>query len=203
MATLKASQATVAETVPSEGATGWIDSWMISAGARHPGCAYRWLRYMSSAGSQARLSTSYGASPANPLACPLMDEIRKGSCAAFHGDAPESYLASISFWKTPQSACGDGGRKDCSTYVDWQRAWVQVETVRDEGAVGGHGDELQEPRRRQWVDAVDGETMEVLNPATARPDRAGDVRALGQDGESDTIFNAVFFVVCCRRSSRA
>ncbi len=126
VATLRASGVAVADTVPREGATGWIDSWMISAHARHPGCAYRWLRYVSSAPAQARLSSSYGASPANPLACPLMDDVRKGSCAAFHGDAPESYLASIRFWKTPQAPCGYRGRTDCATYVDWQKAWVDV-----------------------------------------------------------------------------
>src|SRR5690242_324503 len=32
----------VGTTVPKEGATGWSDTWMISATAKHPNCAYKW-----------------------------------------------------------------------------------------------------------------------------------------------------------------
>jgi putative spermidine/putrescine transport system substrate-binding protein len=126
VATLRAADVPVADRIPREGTTGWIDSWMVSARAKHPGCAYRWLRYASTAQVQAEISESYGASPANASACPFMNRIRQGSCAELHGNAPPAYLASIRFWKTPQAACGYGGRKDCIPYVDWQKAWVRV-----------------------------------------------------------------------------
>src|SRR5215831_7522689 len=36
----------IGSTVPSEGATGWADSWMLAAKAPHPNCAYMWMRYI-------------------------------------------------------------------------------------------------------------------------------------------------------------
>ena len=29
-------------SIPKEGATGWLDTWMLSAKAKHPNCAYKW-----------------------------------------------------------------------------------------------------------------------------------------------------------------
>ena len=37
----------VKEVIPKEGATGWLDTWMLSAKAKHPNCAYAWYAYIS------------------------------------------------------------------------------------------------------------------------------------------------------------
>jgi putative spermidine/putrescine transport system substrate-binding protein len=34
--------------VPSEGATGWSDTWMIASKAAHPNCMYKWMDYIIS-----------------------------------------------------------------------------------------------------------------------------------------------------------
>lgn len=123
---LAAAKVPVAEVAPREGMTGLVDSWMIAAKARHPGCAYRWLRYVSRPQVQAELALAFGETPVNSKACPFMNRIRKGSCAAFHADATRAYLRSIRFWKTPLRRCGFGRRKDCATYAAWQKAWAQI-----------------------------------------------------------------------------
>ena len=43
----------VKEIIPKEGATGWLDTWMLSAKAKHPNCAYAWYAYISSPKVQA------------------------------------------------------------------------------------------------------------------------------------------------------
>ena len=47
--TLKAAGAKVADTIPSEGATGWADTWLLATKAPHPNCAYKWMAYISHA----------------------------------------------------------------------------------------------------------------------------------------------------------
>ena len=42
--TLQAAKVPVKELIPKEGATGWLDTWMISKKAKHPNCAYAWLK---------------------------------------------------------------------------------------------------------------------------------------------------------------
>jgi putative spermidine/putrescine transport system substrate-binding protein len=123
---LRAARTPVEEALPREGMTGWIDTWMISAQARHPNCAYRWLQHVSTPKVQAEQAVAYGAAPVNPKACPLMDRLQRGSCAAYRLDAPPSYLRSIRFWKTPERTCGFGGRRDCVPYAEWQTAWLRL-----------------------------------------------------------------------------
>jgi len=74
---------------------------------------------------QAQQAIYFGETPANTKACPLMDQIQKGSCAQYHADAPESYFKSIKFWKTPVVDCGNG-KKDCMDYGKWQSAWTEI-----------------------------------------------------------------------------
>jgi putative spermidine/putrescine transport system substrate-binding protein len=112
----------VRELIPSEGATAWADSWLLSANAKHPNCAYRWLRWVSSPRVQAQQAVFFGATPANRLACTYMDLIEEGSCARYHADAPLSYYERIRFWKTPAADCGNG-RENCFDYAKWVRAW--------------------------------------------------------------------------------
>ncbi len=47
--TLAANKQPVASTVPAEGATGWADTTMLAANAKHPNCAYKWMEWSLSA----------------------------------------------------------------------------------------------------------------------------------------------------------
>ncbi len=113
-------------TVPREGITGWLDSWMVSAKARHPNCAYRWLRYVSTPAVQAQLATFYGATPVNRKACAAMDARQKGSCAAYRANEPESFYRKIRLWQAPLKDCGDARGSTCTAYSDWARAWAEL-----------------------------------------------------------------------------
>ncbi|HEX9546412.1 MAG TPA: extracellular solute-binding protein, partial [Acidimicrobiales bacterium] len=90
-----------ADTIPSEGATGWADTWMLATNAPHPNCAYKWAAWVSTAKVQAEQAINYGETPVNKGACAEMESLSPGSCANFHANAPESYFNSIKFWKTP------------------------------------------------------------------------------------------------------
>jgi putative spermidine/putrescine transport system substrate-binding protein len=123
--TLVAAGAKVAETIPSQGATGWADTWMLATRAPDPNCAYKWMQWMTTPQIQAEDAISFGETPANKLACPIMDKLQKGSCAAYHANAPASYFQTIKFWKTPLATC-DNGKNDCVPFQDWVTAWTQI-----------------------------------------------------------------------------
>jgi putative spermidine/putrescine transport system substrate-binding protein len=119
---LKAAKFPIGSVVPAEGATGWADTWMLAAKAPHPNCAYMWMQYISTPQVQAEQAVSYGETPDNSQACAYMDKLQAGSCAEYHANAPASYLAQISLWKTPLATC-DNGQNDCVPYASWVSAW--------------------------------------------------------------------------------
>jgi putative spermidine/putrescine transport system substrate-binding protein len=123
--TLEADKVPVKDLIPKEGATGWADTWMLSAKAKHPNCAYLWLKYISTPKVQAEQALSFGETPANLKACPFMNKIQKGGCTQYHANAPASYFNSIKFWKTPIADCGNG-KNDCMDYTAWQQKWTQI-----------------------------------------------------------------------------
>jgi putative spermidine/putrescine transport system substrate-binding protein len=118
---LEAAKFPIGSTIPSEGATGWADTWMLAAKAPHPNCAYMWMRYISTPKVQAQQATNYGETPDNELACKYMNQIAPGSCAQYHANDP-AYLKSIALWKTPVATC-DNGQADCVPYSQWVTAW--------------------------------------------------------------------------------
>ena len=123
--TLIADKVPVTDLIPKEGATGWADTWMLSAKAKHPNCAYMWLKWISTPKVQAQQAIYFGETPANTKACPIMDKLSKGSCDQYHANAPAAYFKSIKFWKTPIADCGNG-KNDCMDYTKWQQAWTQL-----------------------------------------------------------------------------
>jgi putative spermidine/putrescine transport system substrate-binding protein len=122
---LQDAKVPVKDRIPAEGATGWADTWMLSAKAKHPNCAYQWLKYISTPEVQAKQALSFGETPANTKACPFMDKLQKGGCTRYHANAPASYFNSIRFWKTPISDCGNG-KTDCKDYTEWQKKWQEI-----------------------------------------------------------------------------
>lgn len=123
--TLKGNGAKVADTIPSEGATGWADSWLLAAKAPHPNCAYKWMQWVSTAQVQAEQAVSFGETPANSQACAIMNKLQAGSCAGYHANQPDSYFKTIKFWKTPLAQCGNG-KNNCVPYTEWTNAWTQI-----------------------------------------------------------------------------
>ena len=122
---LLAAKVPVASVIPKEGATSWLDTWMLSSKAKHPNCAYKWLNYISTPQVQAMQAVSYPETPVNAKACAYMNKLSKGSCSKFHANEPLSYYRSLKFWKTPVADCGNG-KKDCLDYNKWLQAWQQL-----------------------------------------------------------------------------
>ncbi len=73
----------------------------MAAKAPHPNCAYKWMKWVSTPTVQAEQAISFGETPVNSLACPIMDQMQAGSCAGYHADKPDAYFKTIKFWKTP------------------------------------------------------------------------------------------------------
>jgi len=123
--TLQADKVPVKDLIPVEGATGWADTWMLAAHAKHPNCAYKWVNWVSTPKVQAEQALSFGETPANTKACPYMEQLKKGSCVQYHANAPAAYFNSIKFWKTPVKNCGNG-KEDCTDYSTWQQKWTEI-----------------------------------------------------------------------------
>ncbi len=116
-------QENVRTTVPEEGVTGWNDTWMIAAKAKHPNCAYAWLNHIEDPKTNAQATEYFGESPNSEEACEFASE---GFCETYHaGD--KAYSDKIWYWRTPIEQCLDG-RTDvkCTDYSDWTKAWTEI-----------------------------------------------------------------------------
>ncbi len=71
---------------------------------------------------QAEQAVSYGETPDNSLACPLMDKIAKGSCESLHANEPDAYFKTIKFWKPARR----GQRQQRRVFQQWVTAWTQI-----------------------------------------------------------------------------
>jgi putative spermidine/putrescine transport system substrate-binding protein len=112
----------LATTIPSEGATGWSDTWMIASKAQHPNCMYQWMNWITTAKVQAEVAQWFGEAPANPKACHYA---AKGFCSGYHvGDV--DFYRGLAFWKTPVADCGDSRGSTCVDYSQWTQAWTQI-----------------------------------------------------------------------------
>jgi putative spermidine/putrescine transport system substrate-binding protein len=123
--TLKADKVPVRDTIPKEGATGWADTWMMSAHVKHPNCMYKWMAWISTPKVQAEQAIFFGETPANTKACTWMNKLSPGSAALYHCGASKKYFNSIKFWKTPIANCGNG-QNNCMDYTKWQQAWTEM-----------------------------------------------------------------------------
>ena len=128
--------APVDAVIPSEGVTGWADTWMISANAPHPNCMLKWMDWTMQPDVQAEVAVWYGAAGSNTLACDAtrdllvefygkgadaaVDTVRYGNC----GDV--EFLDSIHLWKTPLPQCGDDRGDVCIDYSEWTQAWTEI-----------------------------------------------------------------------------
>jgi len=122
----------VAAVVPSEGMTGWADTWMLSKYAKHPNCMLKWMAWMITPQVQAQVAEYFGEAPANPKACDILDKPGGyGSysipnfCEAYHV-TDLNFYDKIAFWKTPSANCGDSRGQTCVPYDQWLQAWTDV-----------------------------------------------------------------------------
>ena len=115
-------KANVGAIVPSEGATGWNDTWMVSSKAKSPNCAYAWLNYIEDPKVNAQATEYFGEAPNSAAACKFAS---KGFCDTYHaGD--KAYADKIWFWTTPISTCLDGRNVACTDYAAWTKAWSEI-----------------------------------------------------------------------------
>ena len=109
---------------PTEGSTGWSDTWMISSKSKHPNCAYQWMNHIASPAANAAVAEWFGEAPSNAKSCDLTAD--KNHCATFHA-ADAAYWKDVYYWNTPTEQCLDG-RKDakCVPYAEWVKAWSSL-----------------------------------------------------------------------------
>lgn len=124
--------APAAAVIPSEGVTGWADTWMISANAPNPNCMLKWMEWTLQPDVQAEVGVYYGAAGSNVESCQLIaDTLGEGGEDlvnsveySFCGDT--EFLNSIHLWKTPQVDCGDDRGDVCIDYSEWTQAWTEI-----------------------------------------------------------------------------
>ncbi|MER5181213.1 ABC transporter substrate-binding protein [Streptomyces sp. NPDC002896] len=120
----QAEGAKVKAVLPKEGATGWSDTWMLAAKAKHPNCAYKWFDWIISPKVNAQVAEYFGEAPSNEKAC--AETADKNHCATFHA-TDEAYWKNVHYWTTPIEQCLDG-RTDakCVPYAKWVQAWNEI-----------------------------------------------------------------------------
>jgi putative spermidine/putrescine transport system substrate-binding protein len=124
--------ANTAAVIPSEGVTGWADTWMISANAPNPNCMLKWMDHTLQPDVQAEVGIYYGAAGSNVDSCQVIaDTLGEGGedlvdSVEYSFCGNEEFLDSIHLWKTPQVACGDDRGNECVDYSQWTQAWTEI-----------------------------------------------------------------------------
>ena len=113
----------IAAVKPSEGTTGWSDTWMVSSTAKNLTCAYAWLNFISSPAVNAQVAEYFGEAPANSQACGKTKDPK--FCATYHADDP-FYWTDVYYWTTPTARCLDHSGRACVPYSQWVAAWNRI-----------------------------------------------------------------------------
>jgi len=112
--------------VPTEGSTGWSDTWMIASAADHPNCMYKWMNYMMSAEANALATVWFGEAPTSEAACEFAETLSPGHCESYHA-TDEAYFDKVWYWATPRADCGDEEEATtCKDQDDWLAAWATL-----------------------------------------------------------------------------
>ena len=123
---LKSENKPVASLVPSEGATGWADTWMMSSHAQHPNCMYQWMKWTEKPAIQDQVAEFYGADPSNAKSCDLLRQHIGASADSDYHCGDNTFLKNIALWKTPLQQCGDSRGASCTDYSVWAQRWQEV-----------------------------------------------------------------------------
>jgi len=112
----------IASTIPEEGATGWADTTMMEADAKHPNCAYKWMEHTISSNLQSDLSVWFGSVPVTTASCSDGSGMQTAEgCTANGLDDFEK----IHFWTTPTANCAQG-EGACVPYYRWVSDYIGV-----------------------------------------------------------------------------
>ena len=114
---LKADKQPVASTIPREGATGWADTTMLHAEAKHPNCAYKWMDWSLQPKVQGDVAAWFGSLPVVPAACSGSELLGDDGCKANGFDLFDK----IAFWRTPQA---QGGK--FVPYSRWTQDYIAI-----------------------------------------------------------------------------
>ncbi len=117
---LKSKNAPISSVVPKEGATGWADTTMMHADAKHPNCAYMWMEHSLNNKLQGDLAAWFGSVPVVPDACKGNPLLGEGGCET--NGIKE--FDRIWFWRTPVANCGSG--RTCVPYYRWVTDYIAV-----------------------------------------------------------------------------
>jgi putative spermidine/putrescine transport system substrate-binding protein len=118
--TLVANKQPIASTIPSEGATGWADTTMLHAQAKHPNCAYKWLEWSLTPKVQGDVASWFGSLPTVPAACANNALLGAEGCKTNGIDQFDK----LHFWRTPEASCKSQG--SCVPYSRWSTDYVAV-----------------------------------------------------------------------------
>jgi len=116
-------KAKVNSIVPSEGSTGWSDTWMISSKAQHPNCMYKWMDHIISPSANAQVAEWFGEAPSQTASCAMTAD--KNFCTSYHA-TDAAYASQIHYWTTPTKSCLDGRGSICKDYAAWTQAWTEI-----------------------------------------------------------------------------
>ncbi|HZJ67529.1 MAG TPA: ABC transporter substrate-binding protein [Kofleriaceae bacterium] len=116
---LVAEKQPVASTIPAEGSTGWADTTMLHADAKHPNCAYKWMEWSLNPQLQIALAEWFGSVPVVPAACKIKPPKGADACALNGFDR----FAQVHFWRTPTGTCKQGA---CVPYSKWVTDYVAI-----------------------------------------------------------------------------
>jgi putative spermidine/putrescine transport system substrate-binding protein len=120
---------------PTEGATGWSDTWMIAKNAAHPNCMYKWMDFIVSPDANAEVAQYFGEAPAQSKSCDpntltaaaKADDLTADPqfCDEYHAADPD-FWKKVYYWQVPVADCGDDRGDTCKDYNDWSAAWTEI-----------------------------------------------------------------------------
>jgi putative spermidine/putrescine transport system substrate-binding protein len=116
---LVADKVAVASTIPAEGSTGWADTTMLHAHAKHPNCAYKWMEWSLTPEVQIALAEWFGSVPVVPAACKVKPPHGSDACMTNGFDR----FTQVRFWRTPSGRCKQG---ECVPYSKWVADYVAI-----------------------------------------------------------------------------
>jgi putative spermidine/putrescine transport system substrate-binding protein len=123
---LKGENQPIEGIVPTEGSTGWSDTWMVASKAKHPNCMYMWMDHMASPEANGQATVWFGEAPTSQAACDYAETLAPGHCEQTHA-TDEAYYDKIWYWTTPQADCADtDGATTCKDQAAWVAAWTDL-----------------------------------------------------------------------------
>ena len=119
--TLQGANQPIAYVIPKEGATGWADTTMLHADAKHPNCAYQWMEWSLDPKVQGDLASWFGSLPAVSAACEGNALLGAEGCKKQGWDMFDK----IRFWKTPVKDCSTQ-QGQCVPYARWSTDYIAI-----------------------------------------------------------------------------